>query len=934
MLTANLAYYYRFNLRDQSGTTVYNGATNAYDGTLVAGATISSTTSPQFATGSLSLVAASSQYLTLPSFTMTSGIITSGITFSCWISMPSGQTNYARVFDLSQVAKTGSTTSFTATAGTAAYTIAVYYNANTLTFALYSNINNTQTTVGLYTTSYVPTASWTHLAWVMSSSSWTVYLNGTANTGSFTTQPSGSNFLPAAMATSYASGVFPLFTIGRSSYSTDPYTTGNFNDFRMYTTALTLAQVTALYTSAPLIAYSTNFGANWAISGASTTPSWLDVVVSSNGQYITGTTQWGAYSATTSVPGFALSGGLIGNVGIGVTNPANKLDVAGGGSFSSTVYAPTFAGSLYAVSADAYQVIGAQITNTSGGTTSNYQFSVSGSSGWAPKGTFGIYGPSGFSFFISPTGNVGIGVTNPGYPLDVYGTNPTLRIRTSTAAYSSGTATLLFDSITSNNPLAKIVGIDTGVSPGAYKGELAFYYQYNTSLTEGMRLSSNGYVGIGTNNPGYPLTLNTSVGAGNGFVHQNGTVSMATYLASASAQLGSVSNHPLQFFTNNGAAQITLLTSGNVGIGTTNPTSTLQVGPGLTTNLGGALSTQYNQTIVTAATVRNGTDWASGGTYGGTGPYTWTTNVATGNSYFTIITGLTVGATYQVSITASGTAGSSFTFVSPITLTSTLTTYTGLVTNLGSTGLYVFVNGPSGTVFTFSNITFQRLDTVTTGNVGIGTTNPTGALHMNGSAGVGAGYWGNSLLYLTNSIPGQGLNASNGTSIQMTNSYNSGFFNFMVYGYGSNINTQVGLYISNTQGIGVNLPGGGNSWGTYSDSRMKINITPLPSELPNLMKLNPITYLYEKDPDDNPDIPFRIGFLADEVESIYPNLVTSDSGPSYTNKSGEAFHPMTMSMTDLIPYLTKGIQELTGQLATQEQQLATVLARLAAAGIA
>jgi hypothetical protein len=90
-------------------------------------------------------------------------------------------------------------------------------------------------------------------------------------------------------------------------------------------------------------------------------------------------------------------------------------------------------------------------------------------------------------------------------------------------------------------------------------------------------MNTSGSINVGSAaNPGY-LTLYTAVGAGNGFVHQNSTVSLATYLAPAAAQFGSVSNHPLQFFTNNGGAQMTISTSGNIGIGTASPNNLLNI---------------------------------------------------------------------------------------------------------------------------------------------------------------------------------------------------------------------------------------------------------------------------------------------------------------------------------------------------------------------
>jgi hypothetical protein len=191
------------------------------------------------------------------------------------------------------------------------------------------------------------------------------------------------------------------------------------------------------------------------------------------------------------------------------------------------------------------------------------------------------------------------------------------------------------------------------------------------------------------------------------------------------------------------------------------------------------------------------------------------------------------------------------------------------------------------------------------GNVGIGTTNPVGSLHIHGT--VSTGLWNNSCLRITNGIATTDTTA-NGTSIQLHNGLNSYYFNIMTYGYASGSGSS--FYITSDSLVGVTFARGQNAWSTYSDSRMKINKVPLSSELSNILKLNPVSYLYDSDPSDNVNIVTRVGFLADEVFDIYPNLVTKDSGMPHTNQDGETFIPMTMCMTNLIPYHTKAIQEL------------------------
>ena len=86
--------------------------------------------------------------------------------------------------------------------------------------------------------------------------------------------------------------------------------------------------------------------------------------------------------------------------------------------------------------------------------------------------------------------------------------------------------------------------------------------------------AAGGKVGVGTNTPSYPFTVQSN---GQGITQTNGTVVAGLYLNSNSAYLQTVTSHPLYFATGNGSAQMAILTNGNVGIGTSAPTSKLQV---------------------------------------------------------------------------------------------------------------------------------------------------------------------------------------------------------------------------------------------------------------------------------------------------------------------------------------------------------------------
>jgi hypothetical protein len=106
--------------------------------------------------------------------------------------------------------------------------------------------------------------------------------------------------------------------------------------------------------------------------------------------------------------------------------------------------------------------------------------------------------------------------------------------------------------------------------------DIAFGYGRSTSFTELMRIKGNGNVGIGTNNPQNIFTVSANA---IGITQQNSDAStkIGFYTISGTAYLQTHTNHDLNFATNNGSSQMVLKTSGNVGIGTTSPSTKLHV---------------------------------------------------------------------------------------------------------------------------------------------------------------------------------------------------------------------------------------------------------------------------------------------------------------------------------------------------------------------
>ena len=206
--------------------------------------------------------------------------------------------------------------------------------------------------------------------------------------------------------------------------------------------------------------------------------------------------------------------------------------------------------------------------------------------------------------------NVGIGTSSPATALDVNGTitSDGLAVTASSAVIQSATGTASPTPTTLNISTTSSASDWSSVSPW---GRLAFYsadgsggggkphvtldavasntvgasssFTISTTseaantLTERMRITSAGNVGIGTNAP----TAKLHIANAGGFVALRATdttnsVTGEFVTGSTSVDLRSATSHPVTFGTNN-TERVRIDSSGNVGIGTTAPSAKLEV---------------------------------------------------------------------------------------------------------------------------------------------------------------------------------------------------------------------------------------------------------------------------------------------------------------------------------------------------------------------
>jgi hypothetical protein len=136
-------------------------------------------------------------------------------------------------------------------------------------------------------------------------------------------------------------------------------------------------------------------------------------------------------------------------------------------------------------------------------------------------------------------------------------------------------------------------------------------------------------------------------------------------------------------------------------------------------------------------------------------------------------------------------------------------------------------------------------------------------------------------------------------------------------------------------GTGVYIANGGTTWTpNASDARSKTNVTTILSALSSIRQLRPVTFNYKT---DTPDTIIRSGFIAQEVDTVFPKestwITSLNKGQEYIDNDGQPYTPLTVSQIEMIPYMIRAIQELADENTTLKQQINALAQRLAVANI-
>ena len=198
------------SFNETSGTVASDVTGNGWNGTLTGGASWVAGKS-----GNAVDLSGTNQYVALPS-----GVVSSAnaITVAAWVNLDT-VSNWTRIFDFGS--------------GTSNNMFLTPKNGQTgnIRFEIYTN-SISQRIDG---TAPLQTGGWHHVAVTLNGSTGTLYVDGVqvgTNTG-MTLKPSNM-------------GATTQNWIGRSQWSTDPYLDGRVDDFRIYNSALTAQEVTAV----------------------------------------------------------------------------------------------------------------------------------------------------------------------------------------------------------------------------------------------------------------------------------------------------------------------------------------------------------------------------------------------------------------------------------------------------------------------------------------------------------------------------------------------------------------------------------------------------------------------------------------------------------------------------------------------------------------
>lgn len=641
--------------------------------------------------------------------------------------------------------------------------------------------------------------------------------------------------------------------------------------------------------------------------------------------FISGDTNTGIYSPGADQVAISTNGtGRLfvasnGNVGVGRSTSINeRLSVQDTSLTSTTVGANIVAGfRSNAANAD----VSIALTD---GVSSSAQFGqIAGSLYWYTNGSERMR--------LDTSGRLGVGVSAPGAVLHAASTGAGIQevqwLRNGQSVAADVGSALVFTGTTNDNGLARISGAFAGAATtdGAY---MAFSTRAVTTgtLTERLRITAGGSVGIGTSSPAAQLDCR-------GDARFGALSRFAITESGGDPTIGGTSGSNFLGFTVNGTTKATLTSTG-LGIGTTtvnrplvvfndsvaalslnNTTTGTAGGDGFQIQLVGSDGYVFNYEAApvifgTAATERARID-SSGrllvGTssartnFFGNGGFVPAIQVdsagSPGNQYISII-GNSASSGYAGGLVLAKTRGATVGSITAVQNNDEL----GILSFQGTDGtnpipaaaIQAYVDATPG-----ANDMPGRLVFSTTLD---GSSSPTERMRISNNGTV---YFG----------PGSGSTLNSAAFIPDGNLSPYLLFNT---NYGGGTKTNLEFQRNGTTAGSITSTSTTTAYNTSSDYRLKENITLVTDGITRLQQLKPSRFNFKVDPTNTVD-----GFIAHEVQAVVPEAITGEKDA--VDAEGVPIY-QGIDQSKLVPLLTAALQEAIGEIESLK-------ARLTAAGI-
>jgi hypothetical protein len=449
-----------------------------------------------------------------------------------------------------------------------------------------------------------------------------------------------------------------------------------------------------------------------------------------------------------------------GNVGIGSTNPTEKLDL-GSGNFKTTGSITSGSITSASITTNNNNINAGIATITTGALVASVSINTpilsnAGNLNISATGTNNLlFNTNGNERIrIDSSGNLGIGTNNPTSLLELNASTPTLKI-----VDVSANRLPRIELLRGTNTFGSDIFTDWRIENNT--GNLNFLRQDTTYSGNSLTLDYLGNVGIGTTNPNSLLHLHNNNASGEvriSLTDGNSSVTTTDGFAiikngDESCRIWNYENTSLTLGTNN-LDRLTILSGGNIGIGTNNPQQKLHI-------------VHTNNNLIRIETDTNNIGQTSGIEFGipafasATRSKITSTTLSGDASDLQFYTSpSTINSTLRLTITKDGNVGIGNIAPSQIlqvgnagrlriangsgdysllgTIDTDGATNTRIVisgrdrggTNVNGNIEYVSTGSAGNHLFFTTDSTSEKLRIANSGNVGIGTNNPTSLLHL------------------------------------------------------------------------------------------------------------------------------------------------------------------------------------------------------------